>query len=108
MTETLPLKMVKRIMKEQWDGEISYDACVYVRDVLYDVLCDIIEFGVYEFEEVNNCRKQHGLPRLKRLDKSSFSGVSSLYSQYICNYGKIGQVNRDLLFCRKKEAVEVV
>jgi len=107
MNHTLPLKTVKRIMKEQWDGEISHDACVYVRDYVYDVICEIVEESVYEFEEINNRRVQHGLPSLKRLDRSSFQGVSSKYSQQICNDGEIGQSNREL-FCRKKEAVVVV
>ena len=107
MTEKLPLKTVKKIMKQHWDGEISYDACVYVRDYVYDVICYIVEEGVSEFEDINNRREKHGLPRLKRLDKSSFEGVSSIYSQQICIDGEIGQSNREL-FCRKKEAVVVV
>jgi len=107
MIEILPLKTVKRIMKEQWDGEISHDACVYVRDYVYDVICIIVVEGINKFEDVNYRRYQQGLPNLKRLDKSAFLNVNSLYSQQISNSGEIGRSNKEL-FCRKQEAVEVV
>ena len=107
MENDFPIKTIKRIIKRKWDGEISHKACVYVRDFVYDVICDFVEKGVAEFEEINGRREQHGLPRLKRLDISAFRDVNSLYSQQISKDGRIGRRNKEL-FCRKKEAVEVV
>jgi len=107
MASELPLKTIKRIIKEHWDGEITQECCVYVRDVLLDVIHSLAEESIIEFEEFNKRRKLQRLPALKRLDKTAFTSANSIYSQQICNTGKIGQNNKEL-FCRKKEAVEVV
>ena len=107
MASELPLKTIKRIIKEHWDGEITQECCVYVRDVLLDIIHSLAEESVKEFEDFNKRRKLQGLPILKRRDKAAFASANSKYSQQICNNGKIGKNNREL-FCRRKEAVEVV
>ena len=107
MTSAFPIRTIKRTFKQYYQGEISQDVCVIVNDYLYEILHQIIEQCIIEFQEINQQRINQGLPTHKRLDKSSIIHVKSKYSQQIQITGKIGQSNKEL-FCRKKEANEVI
>lgn len=95
MVSELPLKPIKRIIKNHYNGEISKEACIYVRDYLLDVINYSVEEAVKEFNEYNRLRKMHKLPVLKRLDKQIF--VTILDKIYIPGenniIGKVGKYN---------------
>jgi len=95
----LPVKPIKHILKNYHKGEISDDACYYVRDILLELTEILAEKAVKEFEEINNERKKHGIPKLKRLDKSSFINIwdSFFKSIDVSNMGKVGKNNNTLL-----------
>ncbi len=109
MVSKIPLRTVKRIIKENWDGEISQDCCVYVKDFLMSVLQDLIECSIQEFEEKNVKRKQQRLPELKRIDANCFIKVANrLYTlNSLVIQGDVEQSSREPN-CSMKEAVEVV
>ena len=107
MAERFSLKTIKRILKNYYQGEISGDVYVYIRDIIEEKLQRLINDGLKEFEEINNKRKKQGLPKFKRLNLSAFINVKYLTSRQIRNNGIIGQSNSELL-CREKEAIEVI
>ena len=110
MVSEFPLKPIKRILKRYYQGEISMDACVYVRDVLLNFTEYLAREGVMEFEEYNRRRVIQGLPLLRRLDRSAFESARSKVFNLLRdnNIGEVGECN-ELLLCqddimqRKKE-----
>ena len=96
-----PIKPIKRILKKYYDGEISTDACVYVRDVLLVFTEYLAREGVMEFEEYNRRRVIQGLLVLRRLDRTAFkSSRSKIFNLLkINNIGEVGVCN-DLLLCQ--------
>jgi len=101
MISKFPLKPIKRILKRYYQGEISTDACVYVRDVLLVFTEYLAREGVMEFEEYNKRRVIQGLPLLRRLDRSAFESSRSKIFNLLKynNIGEVGECN-DLLLCQ--------
>jgi len=95
MVSELPVKPIKRIIKNHYTGEISKEACIYVRDYLLDVINYCTKEVIKEFNEYNRLRKIQKLPVLKRLDKQIF--VNILDKIYIPGenniIGKVGKYN---------------
>jgi len=100
MVSEFPLKPIKRILKRYYQGEISTDTCIYVRDVLLNFTEYLAFEGVKEFGEYNQRRKMQGLPVLKRLDRSVFVDIGSKIFNRLRDYniGKVGC--NGLLLCQ--------
>lgn len=98
-TPKIPIKPIKNIIKKYYKGEISEDACYYVRDNLLQLTEFITQEAIKEFEKTNNIRQKHGMPQLKRLDKTSFVYIldSFLKKTDILDMGEVGQDNKSLL-----------
>lgn len=101
MISEFPLKPIKRLLKKYYCGEISMDACVYVRDVLLVFTEYLAKEGVMEFEEYNKRRVIQGLPLLRRLDRMAFESARSKIFNLL-KYNNIGEVGKynDLLLCQ--------
>jgi len=95
----LPVKPIKHILKNYYNGDVSEDACYYVRALLLEFTEILAEEAVKEFEEINNERKKRGIPKLKRLDKASFIDIwdSFFKSINVSNMGEVGKDNKTLL-----------
>jgi hypothetical protein len=98
-TPNLPIKPIKNIIKKYYKGEISEDACYFVRDNLVKLTELFAQEAIREFEKTNDARQKHGIPILKRLDKKSFVYIldSFLIRIDIPVMGKVGQDNTSLL-----------
>ncbi len=101
MISKFPLKPIKRILQRYYQGEISMDACVYVRDVLLVFTEYLAKDGVMEFEEYNKRRVIQGLPLLRRLDRTAFESSRRKIFNLLRdnNIGEVGECN-DLLLCQ--------
>lgn len=101
----LPVKPIKRILKKFYEGEISDETCVYVRDLLLQFTELLAEEAVKEFQNNNIERLNRGLPQLKRLHKSSFIDIWDRFfkSLNVPNMGEVGKQNETLL-CPKDGA----
>jgi hypothetical protein len=95
----LPVKPIKHILKKFHKGEISEDACYYVKDLLLKFTEILAEEAEKEFEKSNSDRKKHGIPILKRLDKASFIEIWGRFFKRIkvSNIGEVGKDNNSLL-----------
>lgn len=109
-----PIKPIKRILKKYYNGDISMDACVYVRDVLLEFTEYLALEGVMEFEEYNGRRAIQGLPLLRRLDRTAFESTRSKVFNLLKdnNIGEVGECN-DLLLCQddimqRKEKMDII
>lgn len=96
-----PIKPVKKILKHYYNGEISVESLVYVRDILIDFTNLLAEQTVKVFDEMNEQREKSGIPSLKRLDKKSFEKVwKNIYKEVIHkNIGEVGNHN-EILLCQ--------
>jgi len=114
MVNEFPIKPIKRILKRYYQGEISIDTCIYVRDVLLNFTEYLAFEGVKEFGEYNQRRKMQGLPVLKRLDRSTFVNIGSKIFNLLMdiNIGEVGECN-GLLLCQddimqRKEQKDII
>ena len=114
MVNEFPIKPIKRILKRYYQGEISTDTCIYVRDVLLNFAEYLAFEGVKEFEEYNRRREMQGLPSLKRLDRSVFVDIRSKIFNRLGDYniGEVGECN-ELLLCQddimqRKEQKDII
>ena len=114
MVNEFPIKPIKRILKRYYQGEISIDTCIYVRDVLLNFTEYLAFEGVKEFGEYNQRRKMQGLPVLKRLDRSTFVNIGSKIFNLLIdiNIGEVGECN-GLLLCQddimqRKEQKDII
>jgi hypothetical protein len=94
----LPLKLIKRILRGTYHGEISKNSCIYVQKFFRNIFYQLQENVVIEFEEYNLRRLQHGLPRLKRLNKYVIKRcLDKIIKQYVDNIsGEEGEKNKKL------------
>jgi hypothetical protein len=101
MVNEIPLKTIKRILKNHYNGEITKDACIYVRNYVVNIVNYFAEEAKTEFKEYNRLREIHNLPVLKRLDKQIFVTISDKIFKPVKNnkIGKVGQYN-EILFCQ--------
>lgn len=97
----LPLKPIKHILKCYYNGEISDDACFYVRDLLVLLTEFLAKEAVQEFKNSNMDRQNHGLSKLKRLNKESFVLVRDRFFKNIDDIttGKVGN-HTQILLCQ--------
>ena len=95
----LPVKPIKHILKNYHKGEISEDACYYVRDLLLKFTEILADEAEKQFENLNSDREKHGIPKLKRLDKHTFIDIwdSFFKSINVSNMGEVGKDNKTLL-----------
>ncbi len=105
--EKLPLRPIKRIIKQVLDGQISQDGYLYLKEVLETVATDFVDNVKEEFWERNQIRKIHGLPKFKRIPSSIFKrfSVKVYKTTEDFNDGETGQTNKETVLSR--EAVEV-
>ena len=101
------LKPIKKILKIFYDGEISDETVIYIRDILLHITYFIGKEGVEEFKNNNIARTKHGLPPYKRLDVTAFKEVWDRFfkSIEVTNMGEVVQVNRSLL-CLDGDIIE--
>jgi hypothetical protein len=94
-----PIKPIKHILKNYYNGEISEDTCYYVRDILLKFTEILAKEAVKEFKNSNNVRQKYGIPKIKRLDKASFIEIWDRLFKIINipNMGKVGKNNKILL-----------
>jgi len=123
MISELPLKPLKRILKNYYNSEISENVFECFRNVLLNISCELAEAAVKEFNAYNENRMLQGLPRVKRLNKISLEkGIKKLFNRIgYNNNGEVGKYDK-ILLCQddsiqhskkndiiiKNEAVEVV
>ena len=95
----MPVKPIKHILKKFYSGEISENACFYVRDILLQFTEILAYQAVKEFKESNDERSKYNIPKMKRLDKMSFIQVWERFYKIIndSNGGKVGKENNTLL-----------
>lgn len=94
-----PIKPIKHILKKYHKGEVSEDACYFVRDLLLEFTEILAEEAEKQFKDSNNDRKKHGIPKLKRLDKHTFIDIWDRFFKRIniSNMGEVGKENNTLL-----------
>lgn len=64
---SISLNSIRKSLSDKWDGEISRDACEYIRNQLVNALIDISERSSMEMQDINNIRKEVDLPEHKRI-----------------------------------------
>jgi hypothetical protein len=77
MTE-LPYRTVKRILKENVNGEVTHQSVVCVKSFLDNLCKDIAKASLKEFEKYNELRRFHNLPKVKRIPSSIYKNVLSV------------------------------
>ena len=101
------LKPIKKILKIYYDGEISDEAVIYIRDILLYITHFIGKEGVEEFKNNNIARTKQGLPPYKRLDVTAFKEVWGRFFKFLndSKFGKVGQFNDELL-CQDGDIID--
>ena len=107
MVKKLPLKLIRRTLKEYVKGEITQESIIYVRDVLDNVLCQLGEDSIKELDKSNRLRQIQGLPKLKRYPVSVFIKLSDeLFNQPPdFKFGEAGQYNNETVCSEANEVV---
>lgn len=97
----LPIKPIKYILKKYHKGEVSEDACYYVKDLLLEFTEILAEEAEKQFKDSNNDRKKHGIPKLKRLNKYTFIDIRNRFFKRI-NISNMGEVEKEdkILLCQ--------
>ena len=98
--QTLPLKSIKNILRGYYEGEISIETAILLRNVLQEIADYLAAETVREFHNQNHIREIQGLSPLKRLDKTSLKTVWESILNQITNKntnGEVGKHNRTLL-----------
>jgi len=70
--ETIPYKLVRRILKTHTDKEVTREGVIYVKEFVENLLKEIVEESIREQEEQNRLRQIQNLPQLKRIQVSVF------------------------------------
>jgi hypothetical protein len=93
-------KSLKYNLKNTFKGEISEKGYTYIFELLLKIINNLSENIVGEFEEYNQRRIQHGLPRLKRLNKYVIKRcLDNIFKQYVDNInGEKGERNKELSY----------
>ena len=74
--ETISYKLVRRILKQYTQREVSRKGVLYVRDFLDDILRDISIDSAKELERINQLRQKVNLSEMKRIPQSIFKNLS--------------------------------
>jgi hypothetical protein len=106
--EKIPYKTVRRIFKNNVNGEVSRETCLYVQSFLSDLCKKLAVACNRELQEINKYRRIQKLPELKRIHLSIFEiVVGRLFkSEVDFNDEETGQHNIDTVF--SKADAEVV
>jgi hypothetical protein len=101
-----PVKPIKRIIKKYYHGEVTKDSCIYVRNLILDIVEYYVEECVEEFNSYNRRRQEQNLPVLKRLDKFVFVNISDKVFKPVMykNIGKVGR-STNLLLCQDSDII---
>lgn len=70
--ETIPYKLIRRILKTHTDKEVTREGVTYVKEFVENLLKEIAEESIREQEEQNRLRQIQNLPQLKRIQVSVF------------------------------------
>jgi len=73
---TYSLRTTRAIIKKYYQGEISDETVIHLRNKLIDITQTIASIAVKKFNEKNKLRKNLGLKPKKRLDKTSFKNIT--------------------------------
>ena len=76
MSNNLPLKTIRRILKKYVKTELSLEACLYAKKFLEDILKRLAEASNLELEKENGYREIQKLPKRKRIDVSMIKKIS--------------------------------
>ncbi|MCK5635981.1 MAG: hypothetical protein KAH91_01065 [Thermoplasmatales archaeon] len=78
----IPYKTVKRILKSNVNEEVTHQSVVCVKDFLDNVCKDIATASKREFDNYNELRELHKLPKSKRIPSFIFINfVTRLYNE---------------------------
>jgi hypothetical protein len=94
---SLSKETIKRIFKENWDCEISRQSCVYLCNILKEILEQIVKDTIQEVKETNKIRESANLPPIKRIKTDVLCNicVKFLKERLDLTNGKLGQYNSD-------------
>lgn len=96
----IPIRTIERIIRVYYNGEISKNTCIEVRNLIDKTTHKIAELIVGEFQQYNLLRERQGLPSLKRLNLDVvLKQQNQLYK--LINYivvGEVGQYNSETTF----------
>ena len=107
MRNKISKRLVKRILKEYWDGEISKDLCIFVKDYLDELTHKIIKELVAETQRENRLRQVQNLPEMKRIALSTFKSLlAKVNKQTSINLtGNIGELNKNTMLVEAEAEV---
>ena len=108
MNSEIPYKRVRRILKENIEGDVSQDGIIYVKEFIECVIVEIAKASIRELEKYNHLRQIQRMPQLKRIPAFIFKKVSTQTYKQMSDFNdeEGGQYNRDTSF--SKADVEVV
>jgi hypothetical protein len=72
----LPLKVIKDSLRKYYNGEISLNAVLEVREIVEYILDIVAESGAKEFHLRNRRLQEENQPIIRRLDDSIFITIS--------------------------------
>ena len=100
--ESFPLKPIKKLLKNYYDGDISLESVIFTRDVLMIVTKYLAVEASKEFKERNKTRQIQGLPQLKRLDIISIKKIWERIKNQLNDNNIVDEVGKsnDTLLCR--------
>ena len=106
MVTRLPLKTIRKILKENVKGEVSLEACLYAKAFCENILKELAIASNLELQEENRLRQIQNLPIRKRIDGSIFKKVSHHLFKQTSDVKTVEQDrhNKELFY---EDAVEV-
>lgn len=107
--ETIPYKLVRRVLKTHTDKEVTREGVTYVKEFVENLLKEIAEECIKEQEEQNRLRRIQKLPQLKRIQVSVFKRLlDSLFNETPdFNMGEVAQYSSDTTLSDKAD-MEIV
>ena len=109
--DCIPFKLIRRKLKNHFDGEISEKSIRYVRELIDYILSEIAELSLIELQEHNRLRRIQHLPELKRISFSIMKKITIkvFKSSSVFIEGKVGDTpNRNTTLSHNKQDIEVV
>jgi hypothetical protein len=88
----IPYKRMRRILKNNVNGDVSKDTVEYLQTVLENQLENICRNVVVEHEEENRLRVFHGLPERKRIDVTLYKKVVEIPYKSTTDLIGVGEV----------------
>jgi hypothetical protein len=100
---------MRRILRQELDGDITKESVIYVTTLLESQLHNIVLEVKKQHEEENRLRVFHGLPERKRIDVTLYKKVVEIPYKSTSNLiseGEVGQHNIETTLS-DKQGIEV-